>query len=144
MAGPGEGQEVMGARAARQALDEAGFDPRELDLLLFGAAVGRQPIPATAPLIKRELGCEGAAFPAYDIKATCLSALAALDIAAMHIETGRAKNVLVVASELASRALPWHDDPATAALFGDGAAAILLSAEDTGGLRLSEIGRAHV
>lgn len=136
VAGPREGQEVMGARAASQALDEAGFDPRKLDLLLFGAAVGRQPIPATAPLIKRELGCEGARFPAYDINATCLSALAALDIAAMHIETGRAKNVLVVASEIASRALPWEDDPATAALFGDGAAAILLSA-DEGGMKLS-------
>ena len=72
--------------------------------------------------------CAGAPFPAYDINATCLSALAAIDIAAMHIETGRARNVLVVASEIASRALPWDDDPQTAALFGDGAAAVLLSA----------------
>lgn len=134
VAGPDEAQEVMGARAAMQALNEAGMDPRELDLLLFGAAVGRQPIPATAPLIKRQIGCEGATFPAYDINATCLSALAALDIAAMHIETGRAKNVLVVSSEISSRALPWDDDPQTAALFGDGAAAILLSRGEDQGL----------
>jgi 3-oxoacyl-[acyl-carrier-protein] synthase-3 len=133
VAGPGETQEVMAVSAARQALAEAGLAARDLDLLLFGAAVGRQPIPATAPLVKRGLGCENAPFPAYDINATCLSALAAIDIAAMHIETGRARNVLVVASEIASRALPWDDDPQTAALFGDGAAAVLLSAGDADG-----------
>lgn len=125
-----ETQEFMGAEAARAALHDAQVDGRSLDLLLFAAAVGRQPIPATAPLIKQELGLEDEPFPAYDINATCLSALVAMDVAAMQISAGRAKTVLVVASEIASRALPWETDPRTAGLFGDGAAAFVVRAGD--------------
>lgn len=131
LAGDAETQEGMGARAASIALGEAGVAIADVDLLLFAAAVGRQPIPATAPLIKRELGA-AAAFPAFDVNATCLSALAALDVASLHLLAGRARHVLVVASEIASSALPWEHSPATAGLFGDGAAAMVLSAADTG------------
>ncbi|MFN3912869.1 3-oxoacyl-[acyl-carrier-protein] synthase III C-terminal domain-containing protein, partial [Hyphomonas sp.] len=95
---------------------------------LFGASVGRQPIPATAALIKRELGGGHLSFPAYDVNATCLSALVALDLAALHLAAGRTRHVLVVTSEIASRALPWADAPETAGLFGDGAAAFVVSA----------------
>lgn len=125
-----ETQEFMGAEAARAALADAGMDANELDVLLFAAAVGRQPIPATAPLIKQMLDTSERAFPAYDVNATCLSALVAVDTASMLIQTGRAKNVLVVASEIASRALPWRTDPRTAGLFGDGAAALVVRAGD--------------
>lgn len=128
VAGHAESQEMMGVTAARAALAEAQLNPAELGLLLFAAAVGRQPIPATAPLIKQHLGAAAHAFPAYDVNATCLSALAAMDVAALHIAAGRAKHVLIVASEIASRALPWKSDPRTAGLFGDGAAAIVMSA----------------
>ncbi len=128
VAGPGDTQEGMGAAAARTALAEAGLTLDDLDLILFGASVGRQPIPATAPLIKRELGGAHLAFPAYDVNATCLSALVALDMASLQIASGRARHVLVVTSEIASRALPWADAPETAGLFGDGAAAFILSA----------------
>lgn len=128
VAGPGDTQEGMGAAAARTALAEAGLTLNDLDLILFGASVGRQPIPATAPLIKRELGGAHLAFPAYDVNATCLSALVALDMASLQIASGRARHVLVVTSEIASRALPWADAPETAGLFGDGAAAFILSA----------------
>lgn len=126
-----ETQEGMGVAAARAALADAQIDGARLDLILFAAAVGRQPIPATAPLIKRELGLSDHTFPAYDVNATCLSALTAMDIAAMHINSGRAKTVLVVASEIASRALPWKTDPRTAGLFGDGAAALVISAANS-------------
>ncbi|WP_075189437.1 3-oxoacyl-[acyl-carrier-protein] synthase III C-terminal domain-containing protein [Maricaulis sp. W15] len=128
VAGPGDSQEAMAGRAALAALKAADISLTGIDLLLFGAAVGRQPIPATAPLIKREIGATHLAFPAYDVNATCLSALTALDIAALQIAAGRARTVLVVTSEIASRALPWQSDPKTAGLFGDGAAAIVLTA----------------
>lgn len=128
--GAGETQEQMGADAARAAVADAGIDAEQIDLLLFGAAVGRQPIPATAPLIKQQLGLIASACPAYDVNATCLSALVALDVAALHICAGRAKTVLVVTSEIASRALPWDTDPRTAGLFGDGAAALVVTAGD--------------
>jgi len=127
-----ETQEYMGAEAARAALADAQLDAGEIDLLLFAAAVGRQPIPATAPLIKQQLGFSDQAFAAYDVNATCLSALVAMDVAAMHVQMGRAKAVLVVASEIASRALPWKSDPRTAGLFGDGAAAFVVRAADGG------------
>ncbi|MEE9381774.1 MAG: hypothetical protein V3V03_10245, partial [Hyphomonadaceae bacterium] len=65
-----ETQESMGAQAAIAALADAGIAASELDLLLFAAAVGRQPIPATAPLIKRELGLARENFPAFDVNAT--------------------------------------------------------------------------
>ncbi len=121
-----ETQEYMGVEAGRAALADAGLDAGDLDFLLFAAAVGRQPIPATAPLVKQMLGAGDRPFPAYDVNATCLSALVALDLAAMLINAGRAENVLVVTSEIASRALPWRSDPRTAGLFGDGAAAIVV------------------
>jgi 3-oxoacyl-[acyl-carrier-protein] synthase-3 len=128
VAGANETQESLSAAAARGALLDAGLRLDDIDLMLFGAAVGRQPIPATAPLIKRELGGGPLNFPAYDVNATCLSALVALDLAALNIAAGRARHVLVVTSELASRALPWADAPETAGLFGDGAAAFIVSA----------------
>lgn len=141
--GPNETQEGMAAEAARHALDEAGLSIDDIDLLLFGASVGRQPIPSTAPLIKRELGALHAAFPAFDINATCLSALVAIDQAALHIAAGRARHVLVVTSEIASRALPWKTAPATAGLFGDGAAALVVSASTDEGASM-RLGQAHL
>ena len=132
VAAPAESQEMMGCRAAEAALADAGCGIGDIDLLLFAAAVGRQPIPATGPLIKHHLGAGDLSFPAYDVNATCLSALVALDQAIMAVETGRARTVLVVTSEIANRALPWDRDIRTASLFGDGAAALVVQASDAG------------
>lgn len=144
VAGEGETQEKLGVDAARAALRDAGLALDDIGLLLFGASVGRQPIPATAALIKRELGAAHLPFPAYDVNATCLSALVALDIAALQLAAGRAKHVLVVTSEIATRALPWQDAPETAGLFGDGAAALILSAEGQGGNPGARFGGFHM
>lgn len=139
VAAANETQEGLAVDAARLALDAAATAPDEVDLLLFAAAVGRQPIPATAALLKRELGVTASAAPAFDVNATCLSAVAAMDIAALYIASGRARRVLIVASEIATRALPWQDDPATAALFGDGAAALVMGEAGPNGLRLRDV-----
>jgi len=114
----------MGVDAAREALRDAGLQASDMDLILSACAVPYQPIPATAPLIQRELGAKGVA--AWDVNSTCLSFLTAVDTARAMIIAGRARRVLVVSSEMPSRALPWHDDPMTAALFGDGAAAAVV------------------
>lgn len=135
----GETQESLAVDAARLALADAGLEPEDIDLLLFASAVGRQPIPSTATLIKRELGLTRCAAPAFDINATCLSAVAAMEVAALYIAAGRARHVLIVASEIATRALPWAEDPATAALFGDGAAALVLGPAQASGLHLREV-----
>ena len=130
VAEPDEPQEALATAAATAALADAGVRADQLDLIMFAAAVGRQPIPATAPLIKHLLGVRDVPFPAFDINATCLSALTALDVAGLYLSAGRARRVLVVSAEIASRALPWPTDPATAALFGDGAGALVLEARD--------------
>lgn len=135
----GETQESLALAAARLALADARLDASAIDLLLFASAVGRQPIPSTATLLKRELGLAHCASPAFDVNATCLSAVAAMEVAALYIGAGRARHVLIVASEIATRALPWADDPATAALFGDGAAALVLGPAQSSGLHLREV-----
>lgn len=121
-----ETQEELAAAAARRALDEAALAPGDIDLLLFCGSVGRQPIPATAPLIARTLGMADGQLAAFDVNATCLGFLVGLDVASLMLAAGRARRALVVAAEIASRALPWHSEPETAGLFGDGAAAAVL------------------
>ncbi len=122
-----ESQIEMATRAAQNALADAALPATSLDAILHAAAVPYQSIPATAPLIQRALGVLDGAVPAYDVNATCLSALAALQTATAMIETGRWQNALIVSSEIASRGLDWTV-PATAGLFGDGAGAMVVSA----------------
>ena len=122
-----ESQDDLAVTAATSALQCAGMMARDVDLIVFAASVGKQPIPATAPLIARRLGIAGGACAAFDVNATCLGFVTAFDLAGTYIGLGRYECALVVSSEIASRALPWASDPATAGLFGDGAAAAVLT-----------------
>ena len=128
----GTDQIGMALEAARTALSTAGLAPDDIDLVLFAAAVPYQTIPATAPLIQRELQIPSGRAAAFDINSTCLSFLTASDLAATLIAGGQYRHALVVSSEIASRALPWEKAPLTAALFGDGAGAAVLSAAPPG------------
>lgn len=123
-----EGDETssfMAAAAAREALDAAGITAEEVDLVLAACGVGEQPIPATATLVHARLGLQQTGIPAYDIGATCLSFVAALDHASLKIATGQARRVLIVSADIASVGLDWSH-PDGAAIFGDGAAAVVL------------------
>lgn len=126
---------MMAAAAARQALQRAELDAAQLDVVISVSSVGYQPIPCTAVLIHRELGLEDSGIPAFDINATCLGFLAALDLIAPSIAAGRLRHALVVASEVASKGINW-DDEKTAALFGDGAGAVVLGAPRRAGAGL--------
>lgn len=95
--------------------------------MISASAVPCQPIPATAPLVMRKLGMIDGAASAFDVNSMCLGFLTGMEVAARQIDAGAARHVLVCSSEIASRALPWRTDPETAALFGDGAAAAVLS-----------------
>jgi 3-oxoacyl-[acyl-carrier-protein] synthase III len=132
-----ESQITLAVQAAGAALTEAGLGPDDIDLVIGGSAVPYQPLPATAPLVMRELGIADGRAAAYDVNSTCLSFLTALDTANLMITAGRAKTALVFSSEIASRALPWVDDPETASLFGDGAAAMVVRAAPTSMLKAS-------
>ncbi len=131
----GEDQIDMAIAASRIALDEA--DAGQPDLIICGNAVPYQLIPATAPLIMGRLGLPDGSAAAFDVNSTCLSFLTAFEVASRMITQGQARTALVVSSEIASRALPWDDQPEVAALFGDGAGAVVLTARAPGGVRAS-------
>jgi 3-oxoacyl-[acyl-carrier-protein] synthase-3 len=115
--------------AGRKALQDAGVDPRDVDLVLVATMTPDDITPNAAPVVADALGAENAG--AIDIGAACSGWLAALRLAAGQVETGRADRVLVVGAELLTR-ITNFDDPKTAALFGDGAGAVLIGAEGEG------------
>jgi 3-oxoacyl-[acyl-carrier-protein] synthase-3 len=124
-AAEGETSSFMGAMAARSALAAAGMEARELDCIVSACSVMEQAIPCSGVLIQRQLGLGESGIPAFDINATCLSFVAALDLLSSAMAAGRYRRVLIVSSEIASAGLR-PDDPETAMLFGDGAAAVVL------------------
>ncbi len=126
----------MAVAAALRALKDADMEANQIGLILSACAVPEQPIPAMAPLFQAGLGLSQSGIPAFDVNASCLSFVAAFDLAAQLIEAQRYKNVLIVSSEIASRALPWRSDPDTAAMFGDGAAAVIVSPSQRDGAGL--------
>lgn len=126
-----ETSSVMAARAARRALDAAGLAATDLDCIVCACSVGEQPIPCTGALVQRELGLGDSGIPAFDVNATCLGFLVGLDLMDMAFAVRRHRHVLLVATEIASAGLPWHD-PSTAMLFGDGAVATVLAASAPG------------
>ena len=125
-----EDQVDLAVTASQRALESAGVAANQIDLILFAAAVPYQSIPSTAPLVQGRLGISDGACAAFDINSTCLSFLSAVDLLSSFFATGRYRRGLIVASEVASRGLPWDDDPTTAGLFGDGAAAAVCSPGD--------------
>lgn len=121
-----ESTSMMGAAAARVALAAAQLEARDLDCIVSACSVMEQAIPCSAVLIQRSLGLDTARTPAFDVNATCLSFLVALDLIACAIAAGRYERVLIVSSEIASCGIDY-DNHETAALFGDGAAAAIVS-----------------
>jgi 3-oxoacyl-[acyl-carrier-protein] synthase-3 len=115
--------------AGRRALQDAGVDPLDVDLVLVATMTPDELTPNAAPVVAAHLGAHNAG--AIDIGAACSGWLAALRLAAGQVETGRADRVLVIGAELLTRITDF-DDPKTAALFGDGAAAVLVGAEGEG------------
>ncbi|MEP6068557.1 MAG: 3-oxoacyl-[acyl-carrier-protein] synthase III C-terminal domain-containing protein [Paracoccaceae bacterium] len=127
-----ESQIDLAVSACKSALEDAGIDATDIDLLISGCAVPYQPIPSMAPLVMRELGITDGSAAAFDVNSTCLSFLTALQTADRLLDTGQHTNALVFSSEIASRALPWSTEPEVAGLFGDGAAAVVLTQNSNG------------
>lgn len=129
VAAPDETSSVMAAQAARAALAKAGWADGAFDVLIGACGVMEQPIPSTSILIQNELGLGRSGIQAFDVNQTCLSFVAALDVASMGIATGRWKRALIASADIASAGL----DPANVkvqAIFGDGAAALAIEAVD--------------
>ena len=116
----------MAAAAARMALEHAGLRSGDLSAIIGASSAPQQCIPCTAALVQRELAAPEGRSLCFDINATCLSFLVALQTAAQFVAAGLYQHVLVYSSEIASRSLnpqQWE----SAALFGDAAAAVVLS-----------------
>jgi 3-oxoacyl-[acyl-carrier-protein] synthase-3 len=127
IAGEGETTSTLATGAARAALADAGIEAGAVDLIVLATATPDRTFPATATLVQDALGCDGAA--AFDVGAVCSGFLYALATADSMIRTGMAKCALVIGAETFSRILDW-EDRATCVLFGDGAGAMVLQAEE--------------
>jgi 3-oxoacyl-[acyl-carrier-protein] synthase-3 len=122
--------------AARHALEAAGVQASDIDLIIVATSTPDMIFPSTACLLQQKLGVHGC--PAFDVQAVCSGFVYALTVADAMIRTGAASRALVVGTEVFSRILDF-DDRTTCVLFGDGAGAVVLEASDTPGLLASEL-----
>jgi len=130
IAADGELTSDLGVAAARRALDAAGLGPDDVDLIVVATATPDQTFPSCATVIQHKLGMvHGVAF---DVAAVCSGFLYALSVADAMLVTGAANTALVIGAETFSRLLDWTDR-GTCVLFGDGAGAVVLRAEDAPG-----------
>lgn len=124
---PGEGSARMAASAARDALAMAGLTPADLTAMIGASSTPQQAIPCTAVFVQRELDAPEGGAACFDVNATCLSFLVALDTAARLVAAGAHRHVLVFSAESAAHSLN-PAEPESAVLFGDAAAAVVVSA----------------
>ncbi len=116
----------LAIEAADKAMKAAGLSGSDIDLIIVATATPDQTFPATATIVQDALDCNGCV--AFDVAAVCSGFLYALSVADSMIRVGSAQNALVIGAETFSRILDW-EDRGTCVLFGDGAGAIVLAAE---------------
>lgn len=121
----------LAERAARNAIEAAGLKPQDIDLIVVATTTADRVFPSTACLLQSRLDIHGCA--AFDIQAVCTGFIYALGVAEKFIKTGSANRALVVGAETFSRLLNWNDR-ATCVLFGDGAGAVVLEADEETGI----------
>jgi len=126
----------LGVEAARRALQAAGVEAKDIDLIIVGTSTPDMVFPSTACILQNKLGANGCA--AFDVQAVCSGFIYALTIADAMIKSGAAKKALVIGAEVFSRILDFKDRT-TCVLFGDGAGAVVLEASDTPGILASDL-----
>ena len=127
----GETTADLAERAARAAMEAAGVQASELDLIVLGTTTPDLIFPSTACLVQHRLGANGCG--AFDVNAACSGFLYALSIADAFIRAGIHRTILVVGAETLTRMIDW-DDRGTCVLFGDGAGAVVLKADAEAGI----------
>lgn len=129
-ADPSQASSDLAAEACQRAMDAAGISPSSIEALVLSTTSPDMVFPSTACLLQRKLGCPGG--PAFDLSASCSGFLYGLSMADAMIRSGQLTQCLVVAAEVKSRTLD-PDDADTALLFGDGAGAVVVRAEQAAG-----------
>ena len=132
----GVGSSDLGAEAARKAIEAAGCEPSDIDLIIVATSTPDMVFPSTAALLQNKLGIVGC--PAFDVQAVCSGFIYAMTVADAMIKTGTAKRALVIGAEVFSRILDFKDRT-TCVLFGDGAGAVVLEASETPGILATDI-----
>jgi 3-oxoacyl-[acyl-carrier-protein] synthase-3 len=122
IAGPGETTASLGTTAARRAIESAGIEPGEVDLIVCATITPEMVFPSTACFIGAELGLRGV--PAFDMSAACSGFIYAAVTGANFVKSGHYRNVLVIGAETISR-ITNYKDRASCILFGDGAGAVM-------------------
>jgi 3-oxoacyl-[acyl-carrier-protein] synthase-3 len=127
IAAENENTSDLATRAAERALEMAGVDAKDIDLIVLGTITGDYPWPATACIVQSNIGAVNAG--AFDVSAACSGFLYALSCAVDRIEAGRSKKALVIGAEILTRIIDWEDRN-TCVLFGDAAGAVVVEARD--------------
>ncbi|MEW7976315.1 MAG: beta-ketoacyl-ACP synthase III [Candidatus Sedimenticola endophacoides] len=131
IAAAGETTCDLAEQASRRAIEAAGRQPGEIDLIVVATTTPDQVFPSTACLLQSRLDIHGCA--AFDVQAVCTGFVYAMGVADNFIKAGSARCALVVGAETFSRLLNWKDRT-TCVLFGDGAGAVVLEASDEPGI----------
>ena len=131
IAAPDETTGDLAFHASVRALEAAGLEAADVELIVLGTTTPDIIFPSTACLLQHRLGANGC--PAFDVNAACSGFVYALSIADKFIRTGSVKNALVVGAETLTRMVDWTDR-GTCVLFGDGAGAVVLKADPEAGI----------
>ena len=135
-AAPDVSSSDLGLEASRHALQAAGLQPTDIDLIIVATSTPDMVFPSVACILQNKLGANGCA--AFDVQAVCSGFVYALTVADAMIKSGAATRALVVGAEVFSRILDFNDRT-TCVLFGDGAGAVVLEASDTPGILSSDL-----
>ncbi len=127
----GENTSDLALHASRKAIEAAGIDPKQIDLIVVATTTPDFVFPSTACLLQEKLGIRGC--PAFDVQAVCSGFIYGVSVADQFIHSGQSKCALVVGAETMSRILDWQDR-GTCVLFGDGAGAVIIQASDKPGI----------
>ncbi|RRN55916.1 ketoacyl-ACP synthase III [Pseudoxanthomonas sp. SGNA-20] len=131
VAAEGQTTSDMAYQAALKAIEAAGMEASEIDLIVVGTTTPDVIFPSTACLVQQKLGIAGC--PAFDVNAACSGFVFALSVADKFIRSGAARTALVIGAETLTRIVDWTDRT-TCVLFGDGAGAVVLKADSETGI----------
>ena len=135
-AAPDQSASDLALVAARRALDAAGRQPADIDLIVVATSTPDMVFPSTAAILQHKLGIVGC--PVFDLQAVCSGFVYGLTVADSMIRAGNAKRALVIGAEVFSRILDFNDRT-TCVLFGDGAGAVVLEASETPGILATDL-----